>query len=355
MRFVRTCALYVLRATGMFAVARHMTRKQLRILCYHGFSIGDEYEVAPMMFMRAETFTRRMQILTKHKIPVVPLDEAVKRFQQQEIQNAETVITLDDGWASNLLIGLPILERFGYPACIYMTTEHLAASAEVFNVALSYMISRSGRDNLTLKGLHPLIDGVYDIKGNPDAANRALIAAAERALPLAARQQLLHPIADALGLDLADVLRDNRFRLLTREEIQELFRRGVDIQLHSHTHRLPDSNFEAMAEEIRLNRETLREMLGSTPCHFCYPSGQYSGQHPEWLKRLGIVSGTTCDPGLNAEGTSPLLLKRFLDSDHFSDIEFEAEICGTREIARRIRGGAIRLLNLAKNASTPQA
>jgi peptidoglycan/xylan/chitin deacetylase (PgdA/CDA1 family) len=332
-----------------------MTRKQLRILCYHGFSVGDEYEVSPMMFMRAETFVRRMEILKKHNIPVIALDEAVKKFQKQEIQHAETVITLDDGWASNLLIGLPILERFGYPACVYVTTEHLAASAEVFNVALYYMICRSDRDTLVLKDLHPKIDGVYDIKSNPDAANRTLIAAAEEALPLAARQRLLLPIAEALGINLADVLRDDRFRLLTREEIQELSRRGVDIQLHSHTHRLPDSNFESMATEISLNQESLREMLGSTPRHFCYPSGRYSRQHPDWLKRLGILSATTCDSGLNSEGLSPLLLKRFLDSDHFSDLEFEAEICGMREVARRIRRRAMRLLNLAGNASASHA
>jgi peptidoglycan/xylan/chitin deacetylase (PgdA/CDA1 family) len=343
---VRQFALYFLRAVGGFALARYLTRKQLRILCYHGFSMGDEHEIAPVMFMRAETFRRRMQILRRRRIPVIGLEEAVDRFQRGNIANAETVITLDDGWASNLSIGLPILEEYGYPACIYATTEHLAAGPEVFNVALSYMIRRSARETLTLEGLHPALDGTYNVGRDPDAAIRTLIIAAEAALPLTERQKLLRPIAGILGLDLEEVLSNDRFRLLTPDEFQELARRGVDIELHTHSHRLPDSGFEKMAEEIERNREALRKIVGAVPRHFCYPSGEYSERHPEWLKRLGIASATTCDPGLNGREVSVMLMKRFVDSDQASDIDFEAEVCGAREILRGVRGKVRQLLHL---------
>jgi len=338
----RWYVLHVLRALGVFALARYLTRKQLRILCYHSFSIGDEHEIAPVMFMRAETFEERMRILKKRRIPVIALEEAVTRLQRNGISNAETVITLDDGWASNLTIAAPILERYGYPACIYVSTEHLAAGTEVFNVALSYMIRSSGRPTLTLEGLHPQIDGTYDIGKDPDAAILALIGAVERAFALPERQRLLHPIAQALGADLNDVLRDGRFRLLSRTEMQEAFRRGLDIQLHTHTHRLPDTGFDAMAEEIKNNRKMIADVVGVEPRHFCYPSGEYSPQHPDWLRRLGIASGTTCNPGFNDASTSVMLLNRFLDSDHESNIAFEAEVCGVRELARSLRRTAMR-------------
>jgi peptidoglycan/xylan/chitin deacetylase (PgdA/CDA1 family) len=334
--------LYFLRAIGGFALAKYLTRKQLRILCYHSFSVGDEHEVAPVMFMRAKTFEQRMRILKKRRIPVVTLDEGVRKLLQRQISDAETVITLDDGWVSNLTIGAPILEEYGYPACIYVSTEHLEAGTEVFNVALSYMIRRSGRQALTLTGLHPQIDGTYDIGKDPDEAILALIRAAERAVPLAERQQLLRPIARALGADLDDVLRNGRFRLLSRSEMQEAFRRGLDIQLHTHSHRLPDAGFDAMAEEITNNRKTIADVTGAEARHFCYPSGQYSEPHPEWLRRLGIVSATTCNPGFNDVSTPVMLLNRFLDSDSRSNIDFEAEICGVRELARRLRRSATR-------------
>src|SRR4029077_9557593 len=114
---VQAILFYLIRAVGGFSIARHLTRKRLRILCYHGFAIGDEFRVLPFMFMRRETFERRMQILRRRRVPVITLDAAVKGLRDGSIENAETVITMDDGWASNLTVGLPIVERHGYPVC----------------------------------------------------------------------------------------------------------------------------------------------------------------------------------------------------------------------------------------------
>src|SRR5262249_17313916 len=235
------------------------------------------------------TFERRMRILEKLRIPVISLEEAVLKFKSGAIGSAETVITMDDGWASNLSIALPILEKHNYPSCIYATTEHLTAGTEVFNVALSYMVRRSGRESLTLHGFHPQLDATYHFGKDPEAAIRALIIAAEKAYSLAERQKLIHPIARVLGLDPAEVLNDGRVRLLTRDEFRELSRRGVDIQLHTHRHQLPDGDFNTMADEINTNSDALRTLVGKTPRHFCYPSGEYSERHPEWLRKLGIL------------------------------------------------------------------
>lgn len=339
MRALRHVLLHVARAVGLFGLARYLTRRRLRILCYHGFSLGDEHEVMPHMFMQAATFEGRLAILKKWHVPVIPLAKAVSRLAKREILSGETVITLDDGWASNLTIAAPILERYGYPACIYVTTEHLTAGAEVFNVALFYMLLKSARPSLRLAGVHPLLDGDYALRPDPGDAHRAIIAAAENVFPaLGERQQLLGPIANALGMDLGAVLSHARFRLLEPGEMRALAARGFDIELHTHRHRLPHESFESAAAEIEDNRGALRTLLGHESRHFCYPSGVYEGRQPEWLERLGIVSATTCDPGLNPPGSSPMLLKRYLDSDCFPDIVFEAEICGFTDLLRGLAG-----------------
>jgi peptidoglycan/xylan/chitin deacetylase (PgdA/CDA1 family) len=92
-----------------------------------------------------------------------------------------------------------------------------------------------------------------------------------------------------------------------------------------------------MAEAIEQNRATIRSIIGTEPRHFCYPSGKYSGDQPQWLTRLGIASATTCDPGLNGPNDSVMLLKRYLDGENSSDIAFDAEICGVRDLARSFR------------------
>jgi peptidoglycan/xylan/chitin deacetylase (PgdA/CDA1 family) len=330
-------ALQGARLLGAFALAQFLTRKRLRILCYHGFSRLDEHEVLPHVFMRKETFVRRMQILKRRRIPVIALDEALTRLKSGKVGSAETVITFDDGWASNLNIAAPVLESMRFPACIYVTTEHLEAGTEVFNVVLYYMLCRTSCSTLKLEGLDPAIDGSYGLE-DPVAARRAIVAAAELVCPvLSDRQRLLVPIAAALGFDLGEVLVDDRFRLMHRGEIEAMDRRGFDIELHTHTHRLPADSFEQTEDEIVRNRRALAKILGVEKNHLCFPSGEYDRRQLDWLRRLGIASATTCEPGLNGEKTDILQLKRYLDSEAGSDIGFEAEICGLRELARTIR------------------
>ena len=341
---VQAILFYLIRAVGGFSLARHLTRKRLRILCYHGFAIGDEFRVLPFMFMRRETFERRMEILKRLSIPVISLDAAVKRLQDGSIKNAETVITMDDGWASNLTVGLPILEKHGYPVCIYVTTEHLSAGPEAFNVALYYMIRKSSRTTLTLAGIHPSVDGTYNLH-DPESAVTQLISTTEAAFSLAERQQLLGPMGLALGIGADEVFRDGRFLFLTGSQIQDLAQRGVDIELHTHSHRLSPDNFEAVASEISRNRTVLRTLITRDAHHFCYPSGVHAPVHPDWLQKLDITSATTCDPGLNTPHTSPMLLKRFLDSDEITDLFFEAEICGVRDLMRGAKARVRRILH----------
>jgi peptidoglycan/xylan/chitin deacetylase (PgdA/CDA1 family) len=342
--------LYIVRSFGGFALAKHLTRNSLRILCYHGFSAGDEFEILPMMFMRPVTFERRMRILARHRLPVVRLSEAVSQLKEGRISKGETVITLDDGWATNLTLALPILRRHAYAACVYVTTAHLAAGTQAFNVALYYMVRSSNRSNLVLSGIHPVVDGSYDISGeDPRPTIARLVQATEQAFSLEERQKLLRPIAAALGLDLDAVFKDGRLKFLDAAQIRQLADHGVEIQLHTHTHRLPDDTFEAMSWEIRRNQEALQAITGAEAHHFCYPSGEHAAVHPEWLTRLGLLSAVTCDPGLNPAGTSTMLLKRYLDSEVTPEIVFEAEICGLRELIRNVRGNIQRLMDPLKS------
>jgi len=204
-------------------------------------------------------------------------------------------------------------------------------------LALAHMVHESPRSAVTLLNIHPLLDGDYDLEADRAALARSLIERTTEVGPLRERQGLLKPIAEALGLDYASFFADGRFRLLDGEEISALARQGVRIELHTHTHHLPEHSFEAASREIEQNRAAIRELIGAEPRHFCYPSGRYSAQHPGWLANLGISSATTCDRGFNHKTTPVLLLRRYLDNELTSDIEFEAEIVGVRELMRSIR------------------
>ena len=337
-KYLKQTLLYIARALGAFRLSRYLTRRELRILCYHGFSVGNEFLRLPGMFMRAETFARRMAILDRLAFHVIPLDEAVHKLKANLIQNSEVVITLDDGWASNLSIAYPILKSHRFPATIYVTTEHLAYGTEVFNVIVHYLFLSSPLSSVTFEGIHPAIDGHYDVKPNVLPAVRTILRAAAQHLSLGQRQALLARIATALGMDIGTVLQGDRFRLLTAEQIGALSRDGVTIGLHTHTHHLPSESAEALRAEITRNRHEVEAITGEPARHFCYPSGVHSEQHPEWLSETGIESATTCDPGLNDSTTDCLLLHRYLDQENFSDIDFEASVTGFRHLLHRFLG-----------------
>lgn len=346
MGWLRRTVFHALKAVGGFAVAQRLTRRQLRILCYHGFSITDEHELAPYVFMRLETFERRMRILHNRNLPVVSLEEGLRRLTSGELKSCETVLTFDDGWSSNLKV-TPILMRYGYPACVYVTTEHFAAGTQAFNVTVTHLIHASRQSSFSLHGVHAAVDGDYALTSDVDraAAVVGLLRAATEIDSLSERQALLPLLARALGIDYHNFVAGGRFQFVDASQLRELIAAGISVEMHSHSHNLPDT-YEGTRREIETNRAVIFGLTGTPPTHFCYPSGRYSKQHPQWLPALGIASATTCDAGMNDSPNLIMRLRRYLDSDTTSDIEFEAEVAGLRELYRKVRSGFLRTIRV---------
>ena len=343
-RALKTALLTLCRAAGLFAWAQWRTRKELRILCYHGFSIGDQHEFEPILFMRPEVFERRLRVLERRNLPVVSLSRGIELLQSDAVRRAETVITIDDGWKTTLALAAPVLGKFRYPSCLYITTYYAQRPANVFNVACSYLLWRAPAIELDLAQIDPGLKGHLHTKRQAREIVAQLVSFANARLPWPERQQLLERLARSLGLNAAEALRERRFHLLDAAEIGQCGAFGIDVQLHTHRHVLPTSSLEALRREIDENRQLLEAWTGGNCRHLCYPSGQYAPQHPEWLAAAGVASATTCDQGLNRPDTSAFLLRRYLDRDDVADVEFEAEITGFAEVMRRARQSMTGLL-----------
>jgi peptidoglycan/xylan/chitin deacetylase (PgdA/CDA1 family) len=333
----KNVALYVLKGLGAFWLARRLTRRKLRILCYHGFSVGDQYEFAPILYMRKEVFRQRMRLLRKLNARVVTLSHGIALLRSNAVQRGEVVITIDDGWKTTMTHGVPVLAEFSLPACLYVTTYYAQRAADVFNVVVRYIAWKTSMEDVTLSGIHPALDGRYRLKDNSDAIATEWISKAEQYLSWQQRQELISLLCRALALDPQTVMADNRFRLMDEQDIARCRHFNLDVQLHTHRHSLPTTAFDDMAPEVTENRTVLERIKHAGCTHLCYPSGIYGPDHAAWLAELGLDSATTCDPGLNTPATPRFLLKRHLDRDDASNIEFEAEICGVLDIARSVR------------------
>src|SRR3954465_9391044 len=110
-RSIIKLALYLLKFLGLFYLARRITRHGLRIICYHGFAVAQEYKYRSTLFIRDDFFRKRMEYLRRERYPILPLRDALDALAAGELPPCSTVITMDDGWRGVYTVGLPIIRE----------------------------------------------------------------------------------------------------------------------------------------------------------------------------------------------------------------------------------------------------
>jgi peptidoglycan/xylan/chitin deacetylase (PgdA/CDA1 family) len=349
---LKAAFLQVSKSLGLFSLARFVTRRGLRILCYHGFALSDESDFRPKLFMRRETFEARMRYLSKQGYPVLSLQQACNALANGSLPDAAVAITIDDGFYSVLRCAVPILKERSFPTTVYVTSYYVQQQNPVFRLAVQYMFWKTSENELDTAGLKVPFSGVLPLRPDErkDKTMWEIISFAETHLEEHERSILAYELGTRLGIDYQAIQETRKLGLLSAQEIRDLATDGVDIQLHTHRHKLPEEQ-DLVDREISQNREFLEPLVSKKLQHLCYPSGIWSQQQWPWLDRLGIVSATTCAPGLNYAETPRLGLRRFLDGENISQTEFEAELSGFSEIFRWARGVPPAILGATLNFS----
>jgi peptidoglycan/xylan/chitin deacetylase (PgdA/CDA1 family) len=327
-------ALYLIKYMGLFRVARYLTRRGLRIVCYHGFAVAEEYKYRSTLFIRDEFFRTRIDYLKRNGYPILPLRDALEALAEDRLPPCSTVITMDDGWRGVYTIALPIIREMQIPVTVYVATEYVENQVPVYTVTASYLFWQSKVRRIKL----PRGIGTYDTECEAEKAEEA----AQKfgaTLPPSERLTYLKELAEALDVPFDEIERQHLFEVMDEEQLRGLATAGVDIQLHSHQHQWPLYEKELVESEIAENRRFLQRVVSYPLEHFCYPSGVYGLHQAEWLAKLGVKSATTIDPGLNYSHTSPFALRRLVDGGAVSDIEFAAEMSGFMELVRFLRRG----------------
>ena len=327
---------------GLFRVSRRFTRRGLRIVCYHAFSQHDEHVFRPKLFMRCATFRQRLEALMDGKYPIVTLDEAVAKLKDGSLPDCTTVITIDDGFPSVYRCAATQLAEFSIPSTVYVTTYHSVKGTPVFRLLLQYLFWKTRETEVFIPPALCDFSGRFSLT-DPKEKDRVLwnlIHAGEDRCTDEQRVEIAKHLGRLLKVDLRSICDDRMFNVMSANEIRAAYKTGMDVQLHTHRHRFP-TDVSLAVQEIVDNRAVLEPLVGKSLRHFCYPSGMWSKEHWPALERAGVASATTCDPGLNYSKTPSFALKRFLDGEDISLIEFEAELAGFSELLRRLRSRLI--------------
>jgi peptidoglycan/xylan/chitin deacetylase (PgdA/CDA1 family) len=322
-----TCAKY----GGLFAAARAMTRRSLRVLAYHGLWTSPGTPFGECLFMPVDQFAERMRWLKASGYPVLDLEDALLRFRDGTLPDNAVVITIDDGWRSTYTHMLPILSELGLPSTLYASTYYMEKQTIVVNVALNFVLERSPAASLSLRDLLPVFPEPILLGEEASRAREAtrINQAIDEIPALADRVATLLHIAERAGVRLdAD---GDQFRYMTLAELAEANNAGMGVQLHTHRHQ--NAN---IGEELSDNRAAIARVgIAGEKRHFCYPSGVILPGEEEALASSGIDSATTTRRGLNAPGANLHRLDRMTDGLRLSQIEFEAWLSGFTEPRNR--------------------
>lgn len=330
-RFLRRAALGALKSCGAFNLVCESAwrRQRLLILCYHGVALEDEDQWKPWLFIRPQVLERRLEILHREKYAVLPLGEGLERLYRNDLPPRSVALTFDDGGYDFYKQANPRLQRHDFPVTVYLTSYYSELQVPVFHMMCSYLLWKArNRGSVDLRefGVEQRVD-LNSVVRRDDAMNRISQWAEREGMNGREKDKVAGTLSARLGMDYENLRLKRILQLMNRSEIAELAASGIDFQLHTHRHRTPLEE-QLFRQEIRENRALLQSIVRGDRKHFCYPSGAYRPEFLRWLSEEGILSATTCDPGLATARSNPMLLPRLVDTGQRSELEFESWING---------------------------
>lgn len=263
------------------------------VIAYH--RVG-EAEADPFgLCVPPPRFAEQMEVLGRTCRPV-SLSALLTESARGRIPPRSVAVTFDDGYADNLYLARPILERYGVPATVFVATGYLGARREFW------------WDELERRAL-----GTGALPPHPPAPGglEAYHEMWRRLFPLPARRRRREMSRLPRPRGPRQAVRPSNRQLLP-EELPALVRGGL-VEVGAHTVSHPALDLLPPARqgwEIRRSRDRLREILQRPVDLFSYPHGRYSAVTPRLLQAAGFRCGCTIEHHLVHPGTDPFRLPR---------------------------------------------
>lgn len=271
-----------------------------RVLPRHSPLFPDEVDAA--------RFESQMRYLARN-FTVLPLLEGVRRLQSGSLPSRSICITFDDGYADNLTVALPIMEKFGLKGTVFVATAYIEGGC-MFNDAIAEMVTRTTCSVLDLQELGLERYDTSSIEHRRESINS--IRKKARFYPPEQRNELVEKISRIAGVDsLPNDL------MLTKAQVVELSRRGIEIGGHTITHPVLTSVDDNRAQtEIMIGKKTLEDWIGKPVRSFAYPNGlpgrDLTNQHAAMVRDSGFELAVTTGKGIASRLSDPFQLPRFV-------------------------------------------
>lgn len=276
-----------------------------RILYFHRVNDdGDPFFEA----MPRAVFERQMRFLARH-YRVVSLAEAARRLSEGGPPEPVVALTFDDGYQDNYLNAFPILQRYGLPATIFLTTGSIDSREPLWFERLALAVKKSP---------HTFVDLELDIprrlwmrtEAERLQAN-AQIFAFLRSLPdLERRQWLAEILAQLDGRDQGE----RRDKMLTWDQVRFMKAGRIDFGGHTVTHPFVSRlQPEQACWEISECKSRIEDELQAPVEHFAYPNGReedFGAWNKKVIQEAGYQAAVSTLWGVNYSSTDRMELRR---------------------------------------------
>ncbi len=321
---IKLIILKLARALGLFSLSRWLTRNSFVIIGWHGVSLEDEHLRFRSLFISPETFRKRLEFIRK-TYTVISLEEAIKQCKNGRIKPRQIVLTFDDGFYNFSAAAAPILEEFGMTATVYLVSQNLTTNTPFLPLIVRDTVLSTKRNRVSLS-MHGM-KGKFALESEKDKATLAKQALSSlHSLPSGsdAKLEFCKQFSRELDIDFDDLMKRRIWHPLTPNEVKELAKKGFSMQLHSHEHKRATKILESLEKDTRQCRTLIEAATATEAVDYCYPAGFWSKQTWDPLQNVGVRSATTVRNGPNFVKTPPLALRRFLNGENATQIEFEA-------------------------------
>jgi peptidoglycan/xylan/chitin deacetylase (PgdA/CDA1 family) len=282
-------------------------RKRLSILIYHRV-LAQQDPLFPAE-IDAPRFERHLGFL-KANFNIIPLSEAVEGLRNDSLPPRAACLTFDDGYADNAEIALPLLQKHGVHATVFVATGFLDGGRMwndtiielIRNAPTAIDLSAAGYGAFTLGTIQQRRQAITTLLGKL------------KYVPMERRQQQVDAIAALVPVTLRKDL------MMTPAQVRQLHSAGIEIGGHTVNHpiiaRLPAA---AARQEIADGKDALEAMIGAPVKLFAYPNGKpgqdYHAEHVAMVKQLGFQAAVSTSWGAARPGSDLLQLPRFTPWD----------------------------------------
>lgn len=322
--------------SGVTAVVTRANANRLKILTYHRvvpLHDAQRYPLPSLVLARDE-FEAQMAYL-RRRYRVLPLHDALKRLENEELPPRSVAVTFDDGYADNFHYAWPVMKKYEIPGALFVVTGVLDRTHCLWWDAL-------------WKSMPDLLQAARDrdprLEQWPAEVRRILQQGCQaRDLALAVRSMgnYINTLPRNIRLPLLKSLLHNVNTkqvadelMLTWDDVRTMHREGMEIGSHSISHAFMDELDQSeIQEEIGGSIRRLESQIGTKIRYFAYPKGRLCAAVKRQLEQMNLDAALSTDPGQNGPSEDRYHLKR-LDAGFsrmpggFLPAVFDAEING---------------------------